>query len=69
MTQTFELTGEYIELYKLLKLFSLSSSGGMAKAMIADGTVLVDGEVELRKRCKLRKGQVVECEGETIEIV
>jgi ribosome-associated protein len=37
--------------------------------MIADGTVLVDGQIELRKRCKLRRGQVVECEGEKIEIV
>lgn len=69
MTQTFELTGEFIELYKLLKLFSLSTSGGMAKAMIADGEVLVDGQIELRKRCKLRRGQVVECGGEKIEIV
>jgi ribosome-associated protein len=41
----------------------------MAKAMIADGTVLVDGQIELRKRCKLRRGQVVECGGEKIEIV
>jgi ribosome-associated protein len=41
----------------------------MAKAMIADGEVRVDGAVELRKRCKLHKGQVVVCCGAEIEIV
>jgi ribosome-associated protein len=32
----------------------------MAKTAIAEGLVKVDGNVELRKRCKIRKGQVVE---------
>ncbi|MEZ4484160.1 MAG: RNA-binding S4 domain-containing protein [Syntrophotaleaceae bacterium] len=30
--------------------------------MVAEGNVTVDGQVELRKRCKIRPGQVVEYE-------
>ncbi len=66
----FELDNhDYIELCSLLKLTGLTGSGGMAKQLIADGQVLVDGSVELRKRCKIRRGQVVECMHEVIEVV
>jgi ribosome-associated protein len=37
--------------------------------VIADGQVRVDGQVELRKRCKIRQGQLVEFEGRKIRIV
>ena len=57
---------EYIELNHLLKILGYCDSGGMAKAVIAEGSVKVDGEVELRKRCKIRKGRVVEFEGRKI---
>lgn len=68
--QEFELEDhEYIELCNLLKLIGITGSGGMAKVLIADGQVQVDGEIELRKRCKIRRGQVVECMDETIEVV
>lgn len=69
MSQTFALTSEYIELDKLLKLLALAPSGGAAKAMVADGLVQVDGEVELRKTRKLRVGSVVSVAGQTIRIV
>lgn len=51
---------ECIELNNLLKVTRLCSSGGMANTVIADGQVKVDGNTELRKRCKIRAGQVVE---------
>ncbi len=58
--ENFELNGrEFVELCNLLKLLGLCSSGGTAKLAIAEGRVTVDGQVELRKRCKLRSGQVV----------
>ncbi len=60
---------EFIELNDLLKVTGLCASGGMAKALIAEGQVKVDGEVELRKRCKIRQGQRVEFEGREIVIV
>lgn len=56
----FSLEGhDYIELYKLLKITGICNSGGEAKLLIADKQVRVDGEIELRKRCKLRNGQVI----------
>ena len=60
--------GEYVELNSLLKLTGLCPSGGIAKMMIAEGNVLVDGQVELRKRCKIRSGQQVEFDGQQITI-
>jgi ribosome-associated protein len=50
---------DYIELHSLLKVTGLCESGGVAKLLVADGLVRVDGEVELRKRRKIRTGQTV----------
>ena len=67
--EEFQLEGrEFIELHNLLKVMGLCESGGMAKAVIAEGRVMVDGNVELRKRCKIRQGQVVEFEGHVITV-
>jgi len=60
---------EFIELHDLLKVKGLCDSGGMAKTAIAAGSVKVDGKVELRKRCKLRTGQIVEFQGRKIHII
>lgn len=66
----FKLEGqEYIELNNLLKIMGLIDSGGMAKIVIADGRVKVDGAIELRRRCKIRTGQKVEFEGRTVVVV
>lgn len=68
MTHVFELKGDYIELIQLLKVVGLCDTGGMAKAVVEDGLVAVEGETELRKRRKLRVGQTVEFQGETVII-
>ena len=65
-TVNFELKGEFIALCDLLKITGIANSGGQGKAMVADGHVTVDGELELRKTAKIRKGQVVECFDERI---
>jgi ribosome-associated protein len=57
---------EFVELNSLLKFMGLCETGGMAKTEIAQGHVRVDGHVELRKRCKIRSGQIVEFEGRKI---
>ncbi len=59
---------EFIELNNLLKVMGLCDSGGIAKTVIAEGRVRVNGNVELRKRYKVRKGQLVEFEGHKIII-
>ena len=65
----FELKGEFIELCNLLKLVGIAQSGGQGKMMVADGIVKVDGNTELRKTAKIRKGQIVECLDNTIHVV
>jgi ribosome-associated protein len=55
----FALRGEFITLDALLKATGLAPSGGIAKLMVAEGRVQVDGRDELRKTCKIRAGQVV----------
>jgi ribosome-associated protein len=67
--QNFTLTGEFIELNVLLKLLTLASSGGVAKLMIVDGQVQVDGLVETRIRRKLRGGELVQVGDEQVRIV
>ena len=65
----FELSGEYIALDALLKATGMATSGGEAKAMVAAGKVHVDGQLELRKRCKIRVGQVVSLGGSSIRVI
>lgn len=66
----FSLEGrEFIELNNLLKITGLCPSGGIAKLIITDGEVLVDGAVETRKRCKIRAGQEVEFADQRITVI
>ena len=67
--ETFEFSGDYIELNKLLKASGLCGTGGTAKMEIENGLVSVDGTVEYRKRCKIRDGQTVTYSGRTIKVV
>ena len=67
--EIFELEGrEFVELHNLLKLTGLCHSGGVAKLVVGEGQVTVDGEVELRKRCKIRPGQVVVFQGQQVQV-
>lgn len=65
----FLLQGDFVELNVLLKLLALAPSGGGAKALVADGAVAVDGELETRIRRKLRAGQTVRLAGEEIHVL
>ena len=56
----YHITTEFIELNQLLKLCGLADSGGAGGAIVSEGNVTVDGQPELRKRCKIRPGQVVQ---------
>ena len=55
----FELDREFIALNDLLKVTGVADSGGAGKMLVAEGVVSVDGQQELRKTCKIRRGQVV----------
>ncbi len=63
-----EITREPVELYKILKFECLVTSGGEAKMVIDQGQVLVNGEVETRKRKKIVSGDVIEFNGEQFRI-
>lgn len=57
---------EYIKLDSLLKLSNVLDSGGMAKMVIQDGLVEVNGEVETRRGRKLYPGDCVSFQGEEV---
>lgn len=57
--KTITITTEFIRLQDLMKLASLTTTGGEAKSLIQDGQVLVNGEVCLQRGRKLRPGDVV----------
>lgn len=59
----FEMDERPLVLMNLLKLEGLVPSGGQAKVVIDSGLVEVNGEVELRKRRQLSKGDVVTFQG------
>lgn len=59
---------EFVELSDLLKVTGMCESGGMAKIVITEGNVKVDGKVETRRRCKIRKGQIVTAQGREVRI-
>ncbi len=60
---------EFINLSQLLKALNLVESGAMAKDIIDQGLVKVDGEKEYRYRRKLYDGMIVEFEENKIKIV
>lgn len=68
-TIKFEVEGDYVELNLLLKLTGLCDSGGAGKKIVASGDVSVDGVQELRKTCKIRRGQLVTLGDMRIEII
>ncbi|MBF0232515.1 MAG: RNA-binding S4 domain-containing protein [Desulfamplus sp.] len=59
---------EPVELCKILKFENLVLSGGEAKHAIKNGMVLVNGFIEKRKRKKIFAGDIVEFNGETMEL-
>ena len=65
----FQLERDHVELNQLLKLCGLADSGGAGKALVSSGAVCVNGEVELRRTCKIHAGQVVQVDGVRIVVV
>jgi len=57
-----------IRLDNFLKLTGAVGTGGQAKLLIQDGQVLVNGEIETRRRRQLTVGDEVELEGDVYEV-
>src|SRR2546421_617981 len=60
MAETLSVGDRPINLTQVLKLAGWAAHGGQAKAMIADGLVLVNGQVETRKRRQMAVGDTPE---------
>jgi ribosome-associated protein len=58
------ISGEMIRLGQLLKLAGVVDDGAHARALIEDGKVRVDGEVDRRRGRQVRPGSLVDL-GET----
>lgn len=67
--RTVKITQVPVELYKILKFENIAASGGEAKYLIADGQVMVNGDIETRKRKKIFPGDLVEACGIVMEII
>ena len=65
----FTLTGEFIPLIQLLKATNLVQTGGEAQMVVSDGEVKCNGEVDYRKRLKVRRGDIIEFDGQKIEVI
>ena len=63
-----KLKDEYIKLGQALKAAGLVSSGVEAKEVIQEGLVKVNGETCLQRGRKIRPGDVVELDGEAVEV-
>jgi len=63
------IVGDFIKLGQAIKAAHLVDMGSDAKEVIQDGEVLVNGEVETRRGKKLVHGDIVEFNGEVIEII
>ena len=66
--ETIQIDSEYIKLQDLLKLTGLAATGGMAKIVIQNVEVKVNGEVCTMRGKKLRAGDVAEYDGVAVTV-
>jgi ribosome-associated protein len=66
--EVFKIKGGFIQLNQLLKVTGWCDSGGSANALIDEGKVKVNGQVELRRRNKIFPGSRVEFNSKVVAI-
>jgi ribosome-associated protein len=65
----FKVTGDYIPMIQLLKATNLVQTGGEAQIVVDQGEVMHNGEIDYRKRLKVKPGDVVEFRGTKIIVI
>lgn len=65
----FKVEGDYIPMIQLLKAVNLVQTGGEAQIVVAEGEVKYNGQVDYRKRLKVRAGDIVEFDGQQIKVI
>lgn len=66
--EVIHLREDYIKLGQVLKAAGLVDAGAEAKAVIQDGLVRVNGQIEVQRGKKLVEGDLVEYRGKTVKI-
>ncbi len=61
-------TQPVIQLDQFMKLVGMVSTGGQAKLVIQGGEVLLNGVVETRRKKKLRHGDKITFNGQTVVV-
>ncbi|WP_127837497.1 S4 domain-containing protein YaaA [Clostridium prolinivorans] len=64
-----KINTEIIKLDSFLKYAGIVNMGSEAKIYIQNGNVKVNGEIELKRGKKLKKGDIIEIEGENYKII
>ncbi|QBQ41169.1 RNA-binding S4 domain-containing protein [Sphingobacterium psychroaquaticum] len=67
--QTFTLKGDFIQLIQLLKVMNWVEHGAMAQWVVEEGLVRYNGEIDYRKRLKVRVGDIVSFDGQEVKII
>jgi ribosome-associated protein len=65
----FKLEGDHIPMIQLLKATNLVQTGGEAQIVVSEGLVKYNGQVDHRKRLKVRQGDVVEFDNNKIMVI
>jgi ribosome-associated protein len=65
----FKLEGEYIPLIQLLKAANLVQTGGEAQIVVSEGEVSYNGQIDYRKRLKVRRGDTVTFRNKSIVVI
>ncbi|WP_179414852.1 RNA-binding S4 domain-containing protein [Mucilaginibacter sp. E4BP6] len=65
----FKVTGDYIPLIQLLKAAGLVQTGGEAQIVVTEGEVKYNGQIDYRKRLKVKKGDVIEFRNNKIVVI
>lgn len=58
-TEEIKINTEFIKLDSLLKFSSIAETGSMAKMLVQDGKIKVNGEVCIARGKKIRSGDMV----------
>jgi ribosome-associated protein len=69
LVKQIKITTEFIKLDQLMKFADMVDSGGEAKMLIAQGLVLVNGEICTQRGKKIRPGDEVEFDGQNYQII
>jgi ribosome-associated protein len=65
----FKLEGDFIPMIQLLKATGLVYTGGEAQIVVAEGEVKYNGQLDLRKRLKVKRGDTVEFRSQKIVVI